>query len=62
MKKIQLRPESLQVQTFAVTPGAPKDRGTVQAHQQSRPFIQCYSQNSCVAPCTNEPTECVQCV
>lgn len=62
MKKIQLKTESLQVQTFAVAPGAPGDRRTVQAHQLSRPLIQCYSQNSCVAPCTNEPTECVQCV
>lgn len=58
---MQLNPESLQVQTFAVTAQAPGDRGTVQAHQLSRPFIQCYSQNSCVAPCTNEPTECVPC-
>lgn len=62
MKKIQLKPESLEVQSFVVPTRLLADRGTVEAHQASRPFIQCYSQNSCVAPCTNEPTECVECV
>ncbi|HEX6913362.1 MAG TPA: hypothetical protein VF142_23355 [Longimicrobium sp.] len=62
MKKIQLIAESLEVQSFTVTDEPREIRGTVQAHQLSRPFIQCYSQNSCVAPCTNEPTECVECV
>ncbi len=62
MRKIQLNAESLHVQGFATT-GHPRGMdGTVQAHQLSRPHVQCYSQNSCVAPCTNEPTECVQCV
>ncbi len=61
MKKIQLKPESLEVQTFVVPVLSLGNRGTVEAHQLSRPFIQCYSQNSCVAPCTNEPTECVPC-
>lgn len=56
--KIKLTPESLQVETFVATADDPRDRGTVQAHQLSRPFIQCYSQNSCVAPCTNEPEGC----
>ena len=59
MKKIQLKPESLQVQTFVVTAEARLDRGTVQAHQLSlRPF-QCYSQHSCVYPCTDDPAQCI---
>ena len=61
MKKIVLKVETLAVETFATLAEPPRDRGTVQANQLSRPFIQCYSQNSCVAPCTNEPTECVPC-
>jgi hypothetical protein len=58
VKKIQLNAESLEVQSFSVTDEPAESRGTVQAHQWSRPFVQCYSQNSCVAPCTNEPDGC----
>lgn len=60
MKKIQLKPESLEVQSFVVPADAARDRGTVEGHQvQSRPIVQCYSQHSCVYPCTDNPEECI---
>lgn len=57
--KIKLSLESLEVQSFEVSAAVLRERGTVQAHQQSRPIVQCYSQNSCVFPCTHEPGWCV---
>ena len=58
--KIKLSPESLEVQSFEVPTESRRDRGTVQAHQAAtRPFVQCYSQHSCVYPCTDEPGGCV---
>jgi hypothetical protein len=59
MKKIQLKPESLHVQTFVVSAEALREGGTVQAHQLSRPIVQCYSQHSCVYPCTDDPAQCI---
>lgn len=59
MRKIELRPESLEVQTFVISADAFRERGTVQAHQLSRPIVQCYSQHSCVYPCTDDPAQCV---
>ena len=56
--KIKLTPDSLEVQTFVV-PEAHSDRETADAYVDTRPFIQCYSQHSCVYPCTDEPVECV---
>ena len=57
--KIKLTPESLRVETFVVAAGALRDRGTVEGRQvQSRPFTPCYSQYSCVYPCTDNPEEC----
>lgn len=59
MKKIQLQPESLQVQSFVVPADPRRERGTVEGHQLTRPFVQCYSRYSCVYPCTDDPVECV---
>lgn len=60
VKKIQLQPESLQVQSFVVPADVPRGRGTVAGRQlQTRPFVQCYSQHSCVYPCTDNPEECI---
>lgn len=59
MRKIELRPEALQVQTFVISTDAFRQRGAVQAHQLSRPIVQCYSQHSCVYPCTDDPAQCV---
>ena len=56
--KIKLTPDSLEVQTFVISEDLP-DRGTVGPYLETRPFIQCYSQHSCVYPCTDEPVECV---
>jgi hypothetical protein len=58
--KIKLTPEALEVQSFVLSPELRKERGTVNAHQvQSRPITPCYSQHSCVYPCTDEPGGCV---
>ncbi|HEX2078649.1 MAG TPA: hypothetical protein VHG08_13095 [Longimicrobium sp.] len=56
--KIKLNPESLEVQSFEAAAEGLQARGTVQAHQNTR-LAQCYSQNSCVFPCTHEPDWCV---
>ena len=56
--KIKLNPESLEVQSFDVPAETLRERGTVQAHQNTR-LAQCYSQGSCVFPCTHEPGWCV---
>jgi hypothetical protein len=59
VKKIQFQPESLQVQSFVVAAQLPRERGTVEGRQlQTRP-VQCYSQHSCVYPCTDNPEECI---
>jgi hypothetical protein len=57
--KIKLTPESLEVESFVVPSQLPRDRGTVHAHQATRPIVQCYSQHSCVYPCTDDPVQCV---
>lgn len=58
--KIKLTPEALEVQSFVLSPDLWKECGTVNAHQvQSRPISPCYSQHSCVYPCTDEPGGCV---
>jgi hypothetical protein len=57
--KIKLAPESLEVQTFVISAENLRERGTVQGHQLSRPIVQCYSNHSCVYPCTDDPAQCV---
>lgn len=58
VKKVKLNPESLDVQSFDIPAEGPRERGTVHARENTHP-AQCYSDGSCVFPCTYEPDWCV---